>query len=55
MNYELLNQDIQFLPGVGPNRKKMLSQELNITTVGDLLQYYPIVMSIGAGCTALAN
>ena len=41
MNYELLNQDIQFLPGVGPNRKKMLSQELNITTVGDLLQYYP--------------
>ncbi len=41
MNYELLNQDIQFLPGVGPNRKKMLSQELNIKTVGDLLQYYP--------------
>ncbi len=41
MNCELLNQDIQYLPGVGPNRKKMLSQELNITTVGDLLQYYP--------------
>ncbi len=41
MNYELLEQDIQFLPGVGPNRKKMLSQELGIETFGDLLQYYP--------------
>ena len=37
----ILQQDIQYLPGVGPNRKKMLSQELGITTVGDLLQYYP--------------
>ena len=41
MNYELLEQDIQFLPGVGPNRKKMLSQELGINTIGDLLQNYP--------------
>ena len=41
MNYELLEQDIQFLPGVGPNRKKMLSQELGIETFSDLLQYYP--------------
>ena len=37
----ILQQDIQYLPGVGPNRKKMLSQELDISTVGDLLQYYP--------------
>ncbi|MBQ8655610.1 MAG: ATP-dependent DNA helicase RecG [Prevotella sp.] len=37
----ILQQDIQFLPGVGPNRKKMLSQELGIETIGDLLQYYP--------------
>ena len=41
MNYELLSQDIQYLPGVGPNRRKMLSQELGIETFGDLLQYYP--------------
>ncbi len=41
MNYELLSQDIQYLPGVGPNRKKMLSQELGIENFGDLLQYYP--------------
>ena len=34
-------QDIQYLPGVGPNRKKMLSQELGINTIGDLLQNYP--------------
>ena len=41
MNHELLSQDIQYLPGVGPNRRKMLSQELGIETFGDLLQYYP--------------
>ena len=38
---DILQQDIQYLPGVGPNRKKMLSQELGIATFGDLLQYYP--------------
>ena len=37
----ILQQDIQYLPGVGPNRRKMLSQELGINTIGDLLQYYP--------------
>ena len=37
----ILHQDIQYLPGVGPNRKKMLSEELGIKTIGDLLQYYP--------------
>ena len=41
MNCELLSQDIQYLPGVGPSRKKMLSEELDIQTFGDLLQYYP--------------
>lgn len=29
------------MPGVGPNRKKMLSNELGIKTFGDLLEYYP--------------
>ena len=38
---DILQQDIQYLPGVGPNRKKMLNQELGIETFGDLLQYYP--------------
>ncbi len=37
----LLQQDIQFLPGVGPSRKKMLNEELGICTYGDLLEYYP--------------
>ena len=41
MNYELLSQDIKYLPGVGPNRKKVLSAELGIETFGDLLEYYP--------------
>ncbi|MBR6121446.1 MAG: ATP-dependent DNA helicase RecG [Prevotella sp.] len=38
---DILQQDIMYLPGVGPNRKKMLSQELGIETYGDLLEYYP--------------
>jgi ATP-dependent DNA helicase RecG len=37
----ILDQDIMYLPGVGPNRKKMLNQELGIQTFGDLLEYYP--------------
>ena len=37
----ILEQDIQYLPGVGPQRKKMLSEELGIQTYGDLLEYYP--------------
>lgn len=38
---DLLSQDIQYLPGVGPNRKKILTTELGISTFGDLLMYYP--------------
>ena len=38
---DILSQDIKFLPGVGPNRKKLLSDELGIETYGDLLEYYP--------------
>ena len=38
---DILQQDIMYLPGVGPNRKKMLSKELGIETYGDLLEYYP--------------
>ncbi len=30
-----------YLPGVGPQRKKMLSEEIGIQTFGDLLEYYP--------------
>ena len=37
----MLSQDIMYLPGVGPNRKKVLSAELGIETFGDLLHYYP--------------
>ncbi len=39
--YDILHQDIQYIPGVGPKRKEILSKELGITTVGDLLEYYP--------------
>ena len=38
---DILSQDIMYLPGVGPNRKKLLSAELGIETYGDLLEYYP--------------
>jgi len=38
---QYLQQDIQFLPGVGPKRADLLREELNINTVEDLLTYYP--------------
>ena len=41
MNYELLSQDIMFLPGMGPRRKEIFNKELDIRTWGDLLQYFP--------------
>ena len=37
----ILDQDIQYLPGVGPSRKKILGEELGIFTYGDLLNNYP--------------
>lgn len=37
----ILSQDIQYLPGVGPGRRKVLSAELGINTFADLLEYYP--------------
>lgn len=38
---DILTQDIQYLPGVGPSRKKILTTELGIETFGDLLMYFP--------------
>ena len=38
---QYLQQDIQFLQGVGPRRADLLREELNINTVEDLLTYYP--------------
>ena len=33
--------EIQFLPGVGPKRAALLTKELGVSTVGDLLRLYP--------------
>lgn len=38
---DIFEQDIQYLPGVGPKRKELLSKELGISTVRQLLKYYP--------------
>ena len=38
---DILKQDIQYLPGVGPSRKKILGEELSIFTYGDLLNNFP--------------
>ena len=37
----ILDQDIQYLSGVGPSRKKILGEELGIFTYGDLINNYP--------------
>ncbi len=38
---DILQQDIMYVPGVGPRRKDILKRELGIETVGDLLEYFP--------------
>ena len=37
----ILDQDIMYLPGVGPKKKEILSKELGISSYSDLLEYYP--------------
>ncbi|HNX56290.1 MAG TPA: ATP-dependent DNA helicase RecG [Prolixibacteraceae bacterium] len=37
----MLDQDIKFLPGVGPQRAELLKKELKIFTFNDLLYYFP--------------
>lgn len=37
----ILEQDLMYLPGVGPRRKEILEKELHLRTWGDLLEYYP--------------
>ncbi len=38
---EFLDQDIKFLPGVGPQRAELLKKELAIRTFRELLYYFP--------------
>ena len=38
---DILSQDIMYLSGVGPKRKGILNQQINVKTWGDMLEYYP--------------
>ena len=37
----ILDQDVMYLPGVGPKKKEILSKELGTQTWRDLLEHYP--------------
>ncbi len=37
----ILDQDVMYLPGVGPQKKEILSKELGISTWNDLLEHFP--------------
>ena len=37
----ILDQDVMYLPGVGPQKKEILSKELGIRTWHDLLEHFP--------------
>lgn len=37
----ILDQDVMYLPGVGPKKKEILSKELGIQTWHDLLEHFP--------------
>ncbi len=38
---DFLDQDIQFLPGVGPKKAEILKKELQVTTFRELLYHFP--------------
>ena len=38
---EFLNNPLQYLKGIGPRRAEILAEEIEIRTVGGLLEYYP--------------
>ena len=38
---KILDQDIKYLPGMGPRRTELLNKELGIATWGDLLEHFP--------------
>lgn len=39
--FDITNRDIKYLQGVGPQRAAMLDKELNISSLHDLLYYFP--------------
>lgn len=41
MTTQFLDNPIEFLKGVGPKRAELLRKEINISTFGQLLEYYP--------------
>jgi len=41
VNSDILNQSIEFIKGIGPTRSKLLSEELNLKTIKDLIDFYP--------------
>lgn len=38
---DILEQDIKYVTGVGPQRQQILTKELGICSIGDLLEYFP--------------
>jgi ATP-dependent DNA helicase RecG len=41
VNSDFLNQSIEFIKGVGPTRSKLLSEELNLKTIKNFIDFYP--------------
>ncbi len=41
MMYRFLDTPVEYLKGVGPKRAELLRKELDISTFGDLLEYFP--------------
>ena len=41
LTLNILDQNIKYLPGMGPRRTEILQKELGISTWGQLLEYYP--------------
>ena len=40
-----LKTSIEYIKGIGPNRAKLMREELNINYYEDLLTFFPIIFS----------
>jgi ATP-dependent DNA helicase RecG len=38
---ELLNQSIQYLPGIGPKKAQIIAEDIGVSNIGELLFYFP--------------
>ncbi len=55
MNNNILNQKIEFIKGVGPQKARLLNSEIGVYTLYDLVQYFPFRYEDRSNIERLSN